>query len=124
MGLEARPDARQVVWVALDDRMGVSDGDPRDREASDLLRLRDLDGAQILLDQLTRQDSRPHLAGTDADGDALAARSRRQPAGGDAGAVAGHLRLGAVRVPDPHVGPVLAVFDHLDDPVRVADGRA
>ena len=67
MHLEHRTDARQVVGVALDDRMRVPDVDGDEADAVHLLGVETRHLAEVLLDEPVLASIGPHLARADAD---------------------------------------------------------
>ena len=123
MRLEQQADAADLARVADDDGMRVPDRDRNDRQTVDQLGMTDLEWADVLLDPSVGASARSDLALADADTDGVEARPLGKPARDDPGAVAGHLGLRTVGVPDHDLGRVALDRDDLENAIRVATCR-
>ncbi len=107
MRLEQRPDPREVVGIADDDRVRVADRHADDVEIRDALRLGDFDVTELRLVQLA---DTPHLddARPDAHVRDVMTGALHEPRAGDARPVARHLGVRSVRIHDRN-GHVVAI---------------
>ncbi len=98
--------------------MWIADAHRGHRESVDDLGSRDVDLAEILLDDGAVENPGVHRALAHDHLDAFGSRARRKPRGGDPRAVSRELGPRAVRIPDRDLDAIVRRGEHLEHAVR------